>query len=269
MSIAVRCALQRRRLRGDDLQIVGRARACTAALAMSSDSCAACTASRFAPALPAPECAARRADPRPAETPSAPSADRSRPTRRTPPPAGRPAPAACRRRTASPPAADRPTRSGSAASTTARGSCSRIRRTRSSVRIGKNAAFAMPICSFAAATGRSAAVMSGRRSSSADGTPIGITAAAASSATAGGIDTLAGGLPMRMAIACSNCARATPTSISCARVDVELRLRLRHVGARRDAGVEAILRQLQRLLDRASRVRCSRSASPSRPCSWK
>src|SRR5882672_5423232 len=43
-----------------------------------------------------------------------------------------------------------------------------------STTVGKKAARAMPICSFASAARRSAAAMSGRRSSSCDGRPTGI-----------------------------------------------------------------------------------------------
>ena len=62
------------------------------------------------------------------------------------------------------------------------------------------------------------AVMSGRRSISVDGRPNGIAGGGVVTSF-GAIDRLAGVSPMRVAIACSNCARPTPTSISCARVD--------------------------------------------------
>ena len=75
----------------------------------------------------------------------------------------------------------------------------------------------MPICSFAAAIARSVAAMSGRRSISVDGTPRGISGGGAFTIFSG-IETIAGVSPMSTAIACSNCARPTPTSTSCARV---------------------------------------------------
>src|SRR5262249_36537268 len=83
--------------------------------------------------------------------------------------------------------------------------------------VGKYAASATPISALAAATRRSAAATSGRRSSRAAGTPGGTSGGGASSG-AWSNDSSAGDLPMSTAIACSSCARSTPTSISCALV---------------------------------------------------
>src|SRR5437773_4360913 len=54
-----------------------------------------------------------------------------------------------------------------------------------SVTVGKKAALATPICAFVAATRRSAAATSGRRSRSSDGTPTGIAGGAPLSGLAG------------------------------------------------------------------------------------
>jgi len=73
----------------------------------------------------------------------------------------------------------------------------------------------MPIWALASAMLRSAAAISGRRSSNCEGNPIGM----------GGGDVVIGltgmenpeaGLPTSVAIACSNSARAIPTLILCA-----------------------------------------------------
>ena len=64
----------------------------------------------------------------------------------------------------------------------------------------------MPICSLVAATRRSAPAMSGRRSSSSDGTPTGIAGGVAVSG-AGGNENVDGGSPNSSAMACSVCAR--------------------------------------------------------------
>ena len=69
-----------------------------------------------------------------------------------------------------------------------------------SVTVGKNAATATPIWALAAATRRSAAAMSGRRSSSSDGTPTGMAGGPVASGAAA-IENVAGGRPMRTAIA--------------------------------------------------------------------
>src|SRR5262245_3717912 len=76
-----------------------------------------------------------------------------------------------------------------------------------SIRFGKKADLAIPICSLAAATIRSVAATSGLRSMSDDGTPIG-TGGGGVASTDTGIETCDGAFPMRTAIACSNCARA-------------------------------------------------------------
>ena len=65
---------------------------------------------------------------------------------------------------------------------------------------------AIPICSLAAATCRSALAMSGLRSRSSDGTPSGTGGGDVVNVT-GGIVSSAGALPIRMAMACSNAAR--------------------------------------------------------------
>ena len=71
--------------------------------------------------------------------------------------------------------------------------------------------------------------MSGRRSSSAEGSPAGIIGTAVTTSV-GAIDNSAGGLPISTAIACSSCARVTPTAIACAWVLSQLGLGLRHIG---------------------------------------
>ena len=84
----------------------------------------------------------------------------------------------------------------------------------------------------------------------------------------GGIVSPAGGLPTSTAIACSNCARATPRSVACAARRVELRARLGHVAARRDTLVVPIDGQLQRPLERRD-GRIEERLLASRPRSWK
>ena len=73
----------------------------------------------------------------------------------------------------------------------------------------------MPMAAFAAATRRSAAATSGRRSSKVEGTPTG-TLGSGSAAVDGGSAKPAGGTPISSAMACSIWARATPRSIDCA-----------------------------------------------------
>ncbi|MNY50018.1 hypothetical protein D3C86_1854900 [compost metagenome] len=92
-----------------------------------------------------------------------------------------------------------------------------------SVMRGKNAALATPMRALAAAIWRSAAAMSGRRSSSSDGNPAGIAIGAASNGRAGS-ENAAGGTPVSTASACSwlarrrsmpaRSARAVPSSAS-------------------------------------------------------
>lgn len=82
-----------------------------------------------------------------------------------------------------------------------------------SVRVGKNAAIATPICSLAEAARRSAAATSGRRSRIADGTVAGIAGGSAASGI-GGSEKLEAGTPISVAIACSYCARVMPLSIA-------------------------------------------------------
>lgn len=84
-----------------------------------------------------------------------------------------------------------------------------------SVTVGKKAARAMPICSFASWVRLSAAAISGRRSSSCDGSPTGITGGSTRSGSGARVNS-AGGLPSRTAIACSYAARSTSMSVSCA-----------------------------------------------------
>ena len=48
-------------------------------------------------------------------------------------------------------------------------------------------------------------------------------------------------------MACSYCARSTSISVSCAVRGVELRLRLRDIGLRRGAALEAVFRELKRV----------------------
>ncbi|MNS73077.1 hypothetical protein D3C72_1065060 [compost metagenome] len=88
---------------------------------------------------------------------------------------------------------------------------------------GKNAAFATPIRALAAAICRSAAAMSGRRSSSSDGRPAGTATGAVSKGRAASVNC-AGGTPVSTASACSwlarrrsmpaRSARAVPSSAS-------------------------------------------------------
>ncbi len=94
---------------------------------------------------------------------------------------------------------------------------------------------------------RSAAAMSGRRSSSVEGSRTG-GCGAVSARSRWEIDTSAGGLPISTAMACSFCLRATSTLISCACADEQQRLRGDDVGLGRRAGVVLILRDLQRAL---------------------
>lgn len=82
----------------------------------------------------------------------------------------------------------------------------------------KNAAIATPICSFAAAARRSADAISGRRSRMADGISTGTAGGVALSGDRG-IENIDAGWPTSTAIACSNCARATPLSMAAACAD--------------------------------------------------
>ena len=66
---------------------------------------------------------------------------------------------------------------------------------------------------------RSAAAMSGRRSSSSDGTRDRDVAETRRRAGCGAIESSDGGLPISTAIACSSCARWTVASSTCACVD--------------------------------------------------
>jgi hypothetical protein len=106
----------------------------------------------------------------------------------------------------------------------------------------------MPICSLAAATRRSAEAMSGRRCSSVDGTPVGTSGTTTFHCAGASVKSLAA-LPSKTAIACSSVARwRSKRDLVDAGVG-ELGLRLQQVGFRRDAGVEAVLRDLQHALE--------------------
>src|SRR5229473_5349084 len=74
-----------------------------------------------------------------------------------------------------------------------------------------------PIWALALATRLSAAAISGRLSSSSEGTLIGTCGGGAVRGSGGRLNS-AGGFPIRIATACSYCARNTPTSIAAARV---------------------------------------------------
>jgi hypothetical protein len=76
---------------------------------------------------------------------------------------------------------------------------------------------ATPICALAAATRRSAAATSGRRWSSSDGRPMGMSGGASAGGAAARLNVEAG-RPTSSAMACSSWARWTPTSMYCARV---------------------------------------------------
>ena len=94
--------------------------------------------------------------------------------------------------------------------------------------------------------------MSGRRSSSADGTPTG-TAGGASLIGATAMANVEAGLPTRMAMACSSDERAHGHVHRLRPRRLQHRLGLCHVGLRRDAAAEPVLGQLQRLLERLDR----------------
>lgn len=76
----------------------------------------------------------------------------------------------------------------------------------------------MPIRAFAEMACRSAAAMSGRRSRRVEASWAGTVGSVSPMAGVRAIEKLAGALPTSTASACSNCARAIPASISCARV---------------------------------------------------
>src|SRR5215510_4157443 len=79
-----------------------------------------------------------------------------------------------------------------------------------SVTVGYQAATATPIWAFAEATWRSAAATSGRRSSNSDGRPAGTKGGVCVSGSAA-IEKVDAGTPINTAIACSSCARCTPS----------------------------------------------------------
>ena len=129
----------------------------------------------------------------------------------------------------------------------------------SEVTAGKNAADATPICALAEATRRSAAAMSGRRSSMRDGRSGGIAAGRPSS----GID----GRKVRRRLANEHRDRVFELIALQAHVGRlrlrrgELRIRLLDVGARDDTGVVLIARQRRRPLVRR---RSSGRTAPAR-----
>ena len=88
-----------------------------------------------------------------------------------------------------------------------------------SVSAGKNAAWATPICALAAATRRSAAAISGRRSSSCDGSWAGTTGGWGSVPVAGRLK-LAGAWPSSAARAFSSWVRVVSASSNCTWVDL-------------------------------------------------
>src|SRR6185369_9513123 len=88
-----------------------------------------------------------------------------------------------------------------------------------SLRVGYQAASDTPIWALAAATRRSAAAISGRRSSSCEGMPGGIAGGVEMNA-ATGREKSAGGWPTSSAMACSSWARCTPMSMDWAMVDL-------------------------------------------------
>src|SRR5271157_2330607 len=75
--------------------------------------------------------------------------------------------------------------------------------------LGKYAALATPIWALAWATARSAAAMSGRRSSSSEGIPTGVAGGLVSRACAGRANVDAG-WPIKTAMACSGGRSARP-----------------------------------------------------------
>ena len=118
--------------------------------------------------------------------------------------------------------------------------------------VGKNAARAMPTCSLASATRRSAAAMSGRRSINCDGKPTGIKGGAVFKARSDS-ENSAGALPVSTAMACSNAARCTPSSISCARVVSScVRACANRPGIQ--AALKAVAREVDGLLVRDKRI---------------
>ena len=82
-----------------------------------------------------------------------------------------------------------------------------------SVRFGKNAARATPISELAAAISRSALDTSGRRSSRAAGTPVGMSRFASGIASWGGSAKEDAGTPISTAIAFSASARCASVSV--------------------------------------------------------
>ena len=91
---------------------------------------------------------------------------------------------------------------------------------------------------MAAAIARSAEATSGRRSSTSDGTPSG-TAGGVSSRDVGASENDGAGVPVSVAIACSNCAALAAQHVDLRQRGVEQRLLLRDVEARGGAEVVA------------------------------
>ena len=115
----------------------------------------------------------------------------------------------------------------------------------------------------ASAIWRSAAAMSGRRSSSAEGTATG-TCGGAPASSRRSMVTSAGGRPVRIAMACSYWARATPRSVSCARAVLNWASACATSAPLATPAVSRILVSF-RYSSYDATVFSSRSMSPSRP----
>ena len=120
----------------------------------------------------------------------------------------------------------------------------------------------MPICSLAAATARSMPATSGRRSISVDGRPAESPAVAWSPAWAGSTARRRLADEGRDGVFELRAPDADVDELRAGRL--QLCFGLCDIGARRDAGGEPILGQLQRLSNSVT-VRRNRSASASRP----
>ena len=84
-------------------------------------------------------------------------------------------------------------------------------------RLGYQAAWAMPICSLACATRRSADAMSGRRCRRVEGTDSGMSGTVTGQDGSAGMEKFAGAWPTSTAMACSSCARRRSSVSSSAR----------------------------------------------------
>ncbi len=118
---------------------------------------------------------------------------------------------------------------------------------------GKYADFATPICALAAAIARSAAAISGRRSSSSEGTLAGMSGIAI-------VEMLGGERKLRRRLADEYRDRVFELRALHADVDrlrlraLQLRLRLHDIDVRRDTRVIAVARELERFLERGHGV---------------